>query len=88
MNKLVSDDGSTKIKIAKRDRLTFRQNTNMGIQMQTNRQSRSKLAEKLIGFEALQMVSGTKQVSSKALVSSLVRNPSMPGIETPNQGSF
>ena len=56
----MSDDSQSKVRIVEPDGLRFRQDTNMGLQLQTNRQSRSKLAEKLIGFEALQMVSGAK----------------------------
>ena len=81
-------DGVRRAKQAKRDRLTFRQSQSLGMQMLTSRQTRSKQAEKVIGFEALQKVSGAKEVSSQALVSRLAQKPANEMIESPSQGTF
>ena len=58
------------------------------MQMETSRQTRSKQAEKVIGFGALQRASGAKEVSSKALVSQLAQKPTNDMISSPSQGTF
>ena len=76
------------MKQAKRDKMTFKQSQSLGMQMLTSRQMRSKQAEKVIGFNALQMVSGAKEVSSQALVSRLAQNPTNEMVESPSQRTF
>ena len=43
--------------------------------MQTDRQQKTKHAEKVLGFEAFQVVSGRKHVSSLALATALANHP-------------
>ena len=90
MATMYSDDDMSESKLkkrTKRDRLTFHMNNQMGVQMSTGRQKKTKKAEKVIGFEAFKKVSGRKQVSSLALASSLARKPSIM-VDSPNSGSF
>ena len=77
---------------SKRDRLTFRVSNTMGMQMQTEKQIKTKKASKVLGYEAFQAASKKKPVSSLALVSSMASNMNVDGslisINSPNRGSF